>query len=268
MTEEIFDNPNDFGSSCCRFYENDFIQFLLGESLHPGGLALTKELGKKLKLSSHDEVLDLASGLGTTALFLAEEFGSSVTGIDWSEKNVKTANTLAEKRRPDNKVRFQVGNAEKLPFEDHSFDVVISECSFCLFQNKSAAAQEMFRVLKPNGGRVGITDVAIEKKLPIEMEKMIFKVACIQDALSMKGYRQELEQAGFKVDIEENRTDTIYEMISEIKKKIFVAELAIGIKKLNLRKSDLQPAKIWLKKGKELVDAGYGTYVLIVGSKS
>ncbi|MHA2494741.1 MAG: hypothetical protein ACXAEI_04570, partial [Candidatus Hodarchaeales archaeon] len=61
--------------------------------------------------------------------------------------------------------------------------------------------------------------------------------------------------------------DTVYKMIQEIKKKTFVAELAKALKKIDLGDLDVQEAKKWLKRGKELVDDGYGTYVMITASK-
>ncbi|MHA2499893.1 MAG: methyltransferase domain-containing protein [Candidatus Hodarchaeales archaeon] len=262
---DFTDSTSDFKTCCTAFYEYDLLQMLLGDSMHPGGIELTKELGRRLHLSPDDKVLDLASGLGTPAITLAEEFGSQIIGVDLSIKNVNQANTQAAKKGLSN-VAFEAGDAEKLTFSDESFDVVISECSFCLFPNKEAAAQEIFRVLKPNG-RLGITDVSLEKKLPREIQGMIFRVACIADALSLEGYRKEFAKAGF-VDIRgEDRKDTVYKMIQEIKKKIFVAELAKGLKKIDLGDLDLQEAKKWLKRGKELVDDGYGTYVMITASK-
>ncbi len=266
VEDHLISKEKDFIVSCCNFYENTLLHVLFGTSLHPGGLQLTKELGEKLNLSPKDKVLDLASGLGTTAMFLAEEFGVSIIGIDVSEKNVKDANSLAQKKGLGDRVKFMVANAEKLPFEDQSFDVIISECSFCLFQNKESASLEMNRLLN-SGGRLGITDVAIEKKLPIDIEKMIFKVACISDALSMNGYRRVLEKGGFVISILEDRKNFVNKMIADIKKKIFFAEIAKGLNKIDLRGLDLEQAKYWLKRAKELINEGYGTYCLIIGFK-
>ncbi len=262
----LIPNEKDFIVSCCNFYENSLIHALFGTSFHPGGLKLTKELCEKLNLSPKDKVLDLASGLGTTAIFLAEEFGVSITGIDVSEINVKKSNLLAQDKGLGERVKFVVANAEKLPFEDQSFDVIISECSLCLFQNKELAILEMNRLLK-FGGRLGITDVAIEKKLPIDIEKMIFKVTCISDALSMNGYRQVLEKGGFIIHFLENRKTYVNKMIDDIKKKIFFAEIAKGLNKKDLQGLDLRQAKDWLKRAKKLINEGYGTYCLIIGFK-
>ncbi|MHA2233495.1 MAG: class I SAM-dependent methyltransferase [Candidatus Hodarchaeales archaeon] len=262
---ELLNPDGDFKTCCTTFYEFDLLQVLLGDSMHPGGVQLTKDLGKKLQLSPNDRILDLASGLGTSAIALAEEFDSTIIGIDLSSKNVKYGNKRAAEKGL-RKVSFKAGDAEELPFDDESFDVVISECSFCLFPKKEVAAAEMFRVLKPQG-RLGITDVAVEKELPGDIQGMIFRVACIADALSTAGYVREFKKAGFQNIAAEDRKDMVYKMITDVKKKIFLAELARGLKKIDLGDLDVKQAKIWLHRGKELVDAGYGSYVMISGIK-
>src|SRR5713226_10401528 len=80
---------------CARLYESDFAKLLLGDSFHPGGLRLTERLGTLLGLTSHSRVLDIASGKGTSALFLAERFGCEVLGIEYSGQNVEQANAAA-----------------------------------------------------------------------------------------------------------------------------------------------------------------------------
>ena len=67
---------------CARLYESDFAKMLLGDSFHPGGVKLTERLGTLVGLTSQSRVLDIASGKGTSALFLAERFGCEVIGID------------------------------------------------------------------------------------------------------------------------------------------------------------------------------------------
>ena len=74
---------------CATFYGSDFARMLLGDSFHPGGTRLTERLGELLALTSQSQVLDVASGRGTSAFHLAKTFGCKVTGIDLSEENVR-----------------------------------------------------------------------------------------------------------------------------------------------------------------------------------
>ena len=66
---------------CATFYQSDLARVLLGDVLHPGGLALTRYLGGAIGLGPGDRVLDVACGRGASAVHLAERFGCHVTGL-------------------------------------------------------------------------------------------------------------------------------------------------------------------------------------------
>src|SRR5258708_14669450 len=134
---------------CAQLYASDLARMLLGDSLHPGGLWLTERVGTLLNLAPETHVLDVASGKGATALFLAERFGCHAVGIDYSGQNVADASQLASAKGLSSLVRFELGDAEGLPFPDKSFDAIICECAFCTFPNKTDAAREFARVLPP-----------------------------------------------------------------------------------------------------------------------
>ena len=134
---------------CARLYESDLAQMLLGESFHPGGLQLTERLGILLGLDAGSRLLDVASGKGTSAIFLAERFGCRVDGIDYSAQNVEQATAAAAAKGLTSQVRFQQADAERLPADDGGFDAVICECAFCTFPDKRAATREFARVLRP-----------------------------------------------------------------------------------------------------------------------
>src|SRR5260370_39067803 len=122
---------------CAELYDSELARGLLGDSFHPGGLQLTERVGSLLHLAPESRVLDVASGKGTTALFLAERFGCHVVGIDYSGQNIADANQLASGKRLSSLVRFQCCDAESLPFPDKSFDAIICECAYCTFPNKA-----------------------------------------------------------------------------------------------------------------------------------
>src|SRR5205823_12263086 len=70
--------PAELKSCCANLYETDVARLLLGDSFHPGGLALTERLGQLLRLCPDDVVLDVAAGRGTSAVHLAKLFGCRV----------------------------------------------------------------------------------------------------------------------------------------------------------------------------------------------
>jgi hypothetical protein len=101
----------DTKSCCAGLYASDSARLLLGDVLHPGGLALTERLGVVLGLESDSRVLDLASGAGTSAICLARTFGCEVTGVDYSLDNVALSTKTAKREGLSDRVAMDT-NAE------------------------------------------------------------------------------------------------------------------------------------------------------------
>jgi SAM-dependent methyltransferase len=100
-----------------------------------------------------ERVLDVATGTGWTARRVAAR-GAKVTGVDLGADLIEAAKAAAGEARLN--IDFRVGDAEKLPFEDRSFDAVISTCGVMFVRDPQAAATELARVCK-KGGRLGLT---------------------------------------------------------------------------------------------------------------
>ena len=204
---------NDVIKACCaRLYESNWARLLLGDAFHPGGLALTQRLGRLLDLKSNSRVLDVAAGKGTSAIYLAQHFGCRVVGIEYSLKNVVAASSAAEAAGVSDQVKFKMGDAESLPFGDSEFDALICECAFCTFTDKSAAAFEFGRVLRP-GGRLGLSDVTRAGSLPRELSGLLAWIACLGDAQPVEQYAKYLSKAGLVVEGVENHDEALGEMV-------------------------------------------------------
>lgn len=251
---------------CARLYESDLTRFLLGDSFHPGGLQMTGRLGRMLDLRPASRVLDAACGKGTTAVFLAKEFGCEVFGVDYGDQNVEAARSLAQTERVDARVQFERSDAETLPFSDESFDAVICECAFCTFPDKAAAARELFRVLR-RGGRVGISDLTRAEVLSKDLDGLLAWVVCIGDAQTVDGYMAYLRDAGFSVDSIEQQNDALKEMVDQIRMKLLGAEIMTGLNKLHLPGIDLGAAKRMASSAMAAVKQGQLGYALICATK-
>ncbi|MEM2988118.1 MAG: arsenite methyltransferase [Candidatus Bathyarchaeia archaeon] len=150
-------------------------------------------------LRKGETVLDLGTGGGLDCFLAAEKVGreGKVIGIDLTEEMVKLAKKNATKLGVEN-VLFQLGDMEKLPVEDETVDVIISNCVINLALNKQQVFNEAYRVLK-HGGRLVISDVVTEKRLPKRLEKSFEAyAACVGGALREKEYIQKIRQAGFR----------------------------------------------------------------------
>src|SRR5262249_2415436 len=157
---------------------------------HPGGAELTRHLARCLELCREDRVLDVASGVGTTAFLLADELGAGVVGVDLGDAQITKSRARARRLGLDGRVRFEVGDAERLPIDDASVDTVVCECALCTFPDKATALAEMARVLRP-GGRVGITDVWLEPdRLDAGLRGLAGRIACLADARPLREMRR------------------------------------------------------------------------------
>jgi len=107
-------------------------------------------------------VLDLGCGAGTDSLVAAQMVAPDghVTGIDMTPEMLAKARAAAAEMGAENS-EFVEGEAERLPFPDESFDVVISNGVIDLVPDKDAVYSEIHRVLAP-GGRIQIADVTLQ----------------------------------------------------------------------------------------------------------
>jgi arsenite methyltransferase len=251
---------------CANLYESDLVRYLLGDSFHPGGFETTRRLGKMLNLSPGSRVLDVACGKGTTAVFLAKEFGCEVVGVDYGDQNVEASRALVEAEQLEGRVQFEQSDAESLPFAGASFDAVICECAFCTFPQKALAAAEFFRVLRPRG-RVGISDLTRTEALPADLDGLLAWIACIGDAQTVENYTAYFRGAGFSVDQVEPHHQALQEMVDQIRRKLLGAEIVTGLNKLQLPGIDLGAAKRMASSAADAINQGRLGYVLIVAAK-
>jgi ubiquinone/menaquinone biosynthesis C-methylase UbiE len=251
---------------CATFYESDVVRMLLGDILHPGGLALTQHLGEVIGLGSEDRALDVACGRGASAVRLAECFGCHVTGLDYGPENIAAAEAYAAARGVAHLTAFRRGDAERLPCDDAAFDAVISECSFCTFPDKARAAAETVRVLRP-GGRLGLTDMTVKGPLPEDVQTVLAWVACVGGAGTPEEYVATLQRAGFAHFTVEDRRDALLEMVDNVRRKLMGVELAVGLGRLDLGDLDLSEGKRLARRAIELIESGAVSYALITAKK-
>ena len=251
---------------CARLYESDLARLLLGESFHPGGLRLTERLGILLGLNPGSRVLDVASGKGTSAIFLAKRFGCEVDGIDYSAQNVEQAAAAAATKGLTPRVRFRQADAERLPADDGHYDAVICECAFCTFPDKRATAREFARVLH-HGGGVGLSDLTRVPELPKQLDGLLEWLACIADAQWLESYSAHLAEAGMRVTRTETHNDALAEMVHEVRGKLLGIEIMKGLKKLDLPDVDLTEAKAMAHTALEAIAQGKIGYAIVCGVK-
>jgi ubiquinone/menaquinone biosynthesis C-methylase UbiE len=166
------------------------------------------------RLQPGERVLDLGSGSGMDTFFAANAVGpdGEVIGIDMTDAQRLKAERLGNESGFTN-TRFVKGYIEKLPVEDRSVDVVISNGVINLSADKKSVFAEAARVLKP-GGRLAISDIVTETQLPENVTcNATLWAACIGGAAQQDDYRSAIEQAGFR--IESFETNPEYRFLSK-----------------------------------------------------
>lgn len=114
-----------------------------------------------LRLEPGHNVLEVASGSGGPAAYMAEKTGGRVTGIDANESGVATANESAARAGLGDRLTFAVADANaRLPFEDDSFDALVCIDSMNHFPDRLQVFREWRRVLRP-GRRALFTDPVV-----------------------------------------------------------------------------------------------------------
>jgi SAM-dependent methyltransferase len=199
------------------------MRWLLGDRLHPGGAALTARLIDALAVGPAALVADVACGPGASALQAATQTGCQVVGVDLSPVCVERATAAALAAGLDRRVRFVVGDAERLPLTDSSADGVLCECALCTFPDKAAAASELARVLWP-GGRLALSDMTADSdRLPNALRSLDGWIACVSDARPLGQIAALLADAGLEVIVSERHDDALHAMVDRADARLRLA---------------------------------------------
>ncbi len=166
------------------------------DQFHTRGLAATAELAKLAGITADMSVLDVGSGVGGPARFLAATYGCRVTGVDLSEPFVDAARYLTERTGQSGQVSFEAGSALALPFEDGRFDAVLLQHVAMNIADRGRLYGEIRRVLKP-GGRFATFDVVLKDGEPLYPVPWA-RTPATSFLLTAAATREVIEPAGFR----------------------------------------------------------------------
>ncbi len=185
------------------------------DQFHTGGLAATAELAKLAQITAGEAVLDVGSGVGGPARFLAASYGCRVTGVDLSEPFVDAARYLTERTGLSGQVSFETGSALDLPFGDCRFDVALLQHVAMNISDRARLYREIRRVLKP-GGRFATFDVVAsggEPHYPLPWAR----TPATSFLLSAAATGELIEEAGFRTLIWQDETEAAKAWVAQLR---------------------------------------------------
>ncbi len=137
------------------------------DEFHLGGVEATEAFLDPLGITAEMEVLDIGSGIGGTARFIAGRYGAQVTGVDLTPAFVATAKILSARVGLGRRTRFVEGSALALPVEAAAYDLATLFHVGMNIEDKAGLFREVARVLKP-GGRFAVFDLMTRDGRPLD----------------------------------------------------------------------------------------------------
>jgi arsenite methyltransferase len=151
-------------------------------------------------LARSETVVDIGSGAGIDVFLASKLVGNKgkVIGIDMTDEMLEKPRKASIGCNNRN-IEFRKGDIEeKIPIDDNSVDVVISNCVINLTSNKTNTFKEIYRILKKNGkGRMIISDLITTKEISKDDINTNRWCSCIDGALTKENYLQSIKDAGF-----------------------------------------------------------------------
>lgn len=174
------------------------------DEFHVGGLEATQELAAPMELRPGLRLLDVGSGIGGPARYFAAGHGCNVVGIDLTEEFVQVATSLTRLVKLDHLVEFQLSSAQAMPFEAATFDRAYMIHVGMNIADKAGVYREVRRVLKL-GGSFMVFDILRTAEGPLQYPLPWATSEETSFVSDLKGYRDALEGAGFRVVHERGR---------------------------------------------------------------
>jgi SAM-dependent methyltransferase len=195
LRPRIYSSLVDAGKDIGALSREDVFTF---DEFHIRGRDATRELAQLATLRKGMKTLDLGCGLGGPARTLASEFGCDVIGIDLTEEYIHTAKLLSEYLGENGKITFRQGNVLDIPFDDASFEAVVSQHVVMNIEDKACMFAEARRVLQPDG-RLAVYEICAGPGGSPHFPVPWASSADINFLVTPDELRQTVLDAGFKV---------------------------------------------------------------------
>lgn len=171
-------------------------------SLHEALVNENKEVAENLDIEESDIILDAGCGVGGTSMWIAENYGAKVVGINIVDKHLETAKRYLSERKLDHKVSFYNRDFCNSGFQDESFTKIFGIESICYAAEKGDFLKEAYRLLKP-GGLLVVADGFRGKRNLEHREQRLYDEWCegwsVPNLSFPEDFQREMVNVGFQV---------------------------------------------------------------------
>jgi len=168
-----------------------------GEPILDASRRTVEKLAARVEISSNQRVLDIGSGYGGAARYLAATYGCRVAALNLSEVENERARRMNQEQGLSERIDVVDGSFEQLPFDHRSFDLVWSQDAILHSGNRPGVFAEVARTLKPGGSFV-FTDPMQADDCPAGVLQPILDRIHLSSLGSPRSYRQMAEGVGLK----------------------------------------------------------------------
>ncbi len=126
-----------------------------------------KKVVKSVQNARPETILDIATGTGDLAIAMAKATNAKITGFDLSAGMLEVGRKKVKDESLENRIEMIQGDAENMPFEDNSFDVITVAFGVRNFENLKKGLDDIYRVLKP-GGKFLILEFSQPEAVPMK----------------------------------------------------------------------------------------------------
>lgn len=199
------------------------------DEFHIGGRAATAHLVEQMRLNPGQHVLDVGSGIGGTARYLAAEFGCRVTGIDLTPEFCDVANALTHEVGLQDLVDYRQGSATAMPFDDRAFAGAVTLHVGMNIPDKKTLYAEVARVLPP-GAPFAIYDVLAGARVHHHVYPVPWAASPETSFLVHPDELiQLLEGAGFRIEAVQDRREFALEFFRGLQRDAEVGPPPLGL---------------------------------------
>jgi sarcosine/dimethylglycine N-methyltransferase len=187
------------------------------DQFHTRGLAATADLARLAAITESMSVLDVGSGVGGPARYLAAACGCRVTGVDLSEPFVDAARYLTARTAQSGQVAFETGDALNLPFDNGRFDAVFLQHVAMNIADRARLYRELRRVLKA-GGKFATYDIVVrdgEPHYPVPWAR----TPATSFLLTAEATRAAIESAGFRTLAAQDDSETAQAWVAQLRSR-------------------------------------------------